>query len=97
MKTLAAIKKAIKLNEVLKEFGFESKYIALEVSGVRFEIKELKDLNKAKKEYVTEFYNSFIDVELDENFEARGKFYWETYEGRPYVWDADYEIRVIVA
>ena len=96
MKTIEAIKKAIKMNEALKQFALKPKYIALDVSGVRFEIEELKDLNSLKKEYVKEFYENLMQVELDEFYEAKGTFNYSTYEGKPYIWNSEYEISLIV-
>ena len=99
MKTIEVIKKAVKLNESLKEFGFDEKYVAFEVGYKTFEFKSINELKKQlNEEYVKEFYKGILEVDLDENLEASGKFLFETYEGKASdTWDADYQIRVIVA
>lgn len=99
MTTLEAIKKAIKMNEALKQFALKPKYIALDISNTRFEIETLEDLKNIKSEYVKEFYDSVMNVELNEFFEARGQFVHSTYEGKCIgeTWTSDYDISLIVA
>lgn len=98
MTTLEAIKKAIKMNEALKQFALKPKYIALDIENTRFEIETLEDLKNIKKEYVKEFYECLMKVELNEFFEARGQFVHNTYEGKCIgeTWTSDYNINLIV-
>ena len=98
MKVIQVLEKAFKMNEMLRDFGLEEKYIALKIRDTRFELKSLNDLSQMKDTYVTEFYDAILNLEMYDLLETSGTFTFKAYEGMPSdEWTADYSIKIIVA
>lgn len=101
MKVKEAIKKAIKMNELLKEFGANEKDVELLIGRDRFRVESEAELKKIlKKFYVKEFYNAILELDLDEDHKAEGVFKFNTFDGKlcwdTNGWDAEYSIEIVV-
>lgn len=101
MKVKEAIKKTIKMNELLKEFGVRERDVELLVGRARFRVESEVELKKKLKEYfVKEFYNAILELDLDENHKAEGVFKFNTFDGKTCWdingWDAEYSVEIVV-
>jgi hypothetical protein len=98
MKIKEAIKRAIKMNELLKQFGQPEKGIDLIVGRNVYKVTTMKEFIKKMKEvFVKEFAEQLMEIELDEKFKASGSISFKTFDGAPSGdWNADYEVEIYI-